>query len=414
MDSSHFLVRQATDITEYRAGVKIRMKGRVPKKKDEEVNPEDEGEGVIIDLEEKSVTGIPASGHGIGMRPWFNWEAGVAGCTCPIFERGNVVFCRHILGLFESLNEDEDKYGQAFLEKFTSDPLYATSIKTTSQSVSTGLVNVDELLMGGIPRSAITAIGGTTKVGKTWFAIQTVFNAIMDEMNVLWIDCENMFKRQDSFGTFEELLRKRYKYKGPVGSRMHIISDSTLQGVGKYFGLDLDVSTSGNKIKVFRTIKQKKDETPIISLCRAKKIDLVVLDSLTNLIKPYIGDTQDLGARRLIIDSLWEPMEALATECDLAFICINHATRNYEFRLYDDPKAGVQGILDAPVDDLNAGIWGASALMYHVKHFIQIENCTRDYCKKKNIKHFMRRLFPGKASSHVDIEFIRDYGFVEF
>lgn len=413
MDSSHFLVRQATDIGEYRAGIKIRMKGRVEKKKGEEPNPEDEGEGVVIDKEEKCITGFPASGSGVTERPWFNWEAGVAGCTCSIFSKGDMVFCRHILGLFESLNEEEEEYGQAFLKKFTTDPMYTTSIKTKSQSIPTGLANVDDLLGGGFPRAAITALGGTTKVGKTWFALQTAFNAITQDMNVLWIDCENMFKRQDSFATFEDIMRRRFKYEKPITPQMHIISDSTLDVIGKYFGLDLSVSTAGgSKIKVFRTIKQRKNETPIINLCRAKNIDLVVFDSLTNLVKPYIGDIQDLGARRLLIDSLWEPMEALATECDLAFIQINHATRNYDWRLYDTDEG--LGILDNPVDDYNAGLWGASALMYHVKHFVQIENCTKNACKKKSIKHFMRRLFPGQASAHVDLEFIRDFGFVEY
>ena len=419
MDSSHFLVRQATDITEYRAGSKIRMRGRTgDSRKDKDAMAEEDkdgnpvGDGIIIDEDECLITGEPASGHGVSERPWFNWEAGVAGCTCTIFERGEVAFCRHILGLFESLNEDEEKYGQLFLDKFTNDPMYVTSIKTKSQAVPTGIANVDELLGGGFPRSAITAFGGTTKVGKTWFMFQTAYETVKNDMQVLWFDCENMFKRRDSFETFEQILSKRFKFKDSIVSKMHIISDSTLEGIGKYFGLDLGVSTAGNKLKVYRTIKQKKNDTPIIHLCKAKKIDLVVFDSLTNLLKPYIADIQDLGARRLLIDSLWEPMEALATECDLAFVQINHATRSYDWRLYDDDSG--PGILDNPVDDSNAGLWGASALMYHVKHFVQLENCTKNHCKKKNIKHFMRRLFPGRASSHVDLEMIRDYGFVEF
>lgn len=412
MDSSHFLVRQATDITEYRAGSKIRMKGRTEKKRGEEPKPEDEGEGVVVDTEEHLVTGFPASGHGIKERPWFNWEAGVAGCTCTIFERGDVVFCRHILGLFESLNDEEEQHGLAFLETFVDDPMYFTSVKTSSQSVSTGLDSVDELLGGGIPRSAITCLGGTTKVGKTWFAVQTAFNAIMNDMNVLIFDCENMFKRKDSFGTFENILRGRFKYKKPINQQLHIISDSTLEGIGRYFGLDLGVSTYGNKLKVYKTIKQKKNATPVIDLCRAKEIDLVIFDSLTNLIKPYITDMQDLGARRVLIDALWVPMEALATECDLAFIQINHATRSYKFALYDSETE--LGILDNPVTDTNAGVWGASALMYHVKHFVQIENCTMGYCKKKNIKHLMKRLFPGQAATHCDLEFIRNFGFCDY
>ena len=143
----------------------------------------------------------------------------------------------------------------------------------------------------------------------------------------------------------------------------------------------------------------------------------MIITNAVFVFQSYSGGfrSQNLGARGDIINKFWPRMEAVARDCDLAFILISHSTRSYDFQIYDGiPNKKKEGILDAPVTNLNAGVWGASSLMYNVKVFLQIENCTRDHCKKKNIKHFLRRLMPGTSSSHVDLEFIRDYGYVEF
>jgi hypothetical protein len=63
----------------------------------------------------------------------------------------------------------------------------------------------------------------------------------------------------------------------------------------------------------------------------------------------------------------------------------------------------------------NLGVWGSTSLMFNVKHFLQIEDCEREWCNKPNlyVKHFMRRLFAGLPPAHVDLEFVRDYGYIE-
>lgn len=423
MDSSHLLTRQATNITEYKAGQKVKMRGRDPEKNKkrkervkagEEVEPEEPG--VVINKKECLVQGFPESGHGMAYRPWFNWEEGIAGCTCPTFGKGEVSFCCHILGLFESLTSAEDKYGEKFLAKFLDTDLYSASLKTSSDVVSTGLDSVDDLLGGGIARAAVTLLAGPTKVGKTWFAVQVAFQAAMNGLNVLYIDSEGMFARQDGFGAFETILRKRFKFKGNLKSRLHFIPEYTLEAVAKYFGQNISISDYGNRIKAYISEAYKSHDTPIVHLCKAKKIDLVVMDSLTDLLKPKIGiDQQNLPARSAIINVLWPAFEGVARECDVGFILISHSTRSYEWQLYDGfPDKKKRGILDQPVKATDAGVWGASALMYNVKYFLQIENCTRDWCKKKTIKHFMRRLYPGQASTHVDLEMVRDYGYISY
>jgi len=422
MDSSHFLVRQATSISEYKAGQKIRMKGRGGTTEDGETSPKkgrkkkdglEEDPGVVVDEEESTITGFPAAGDGVSERPWFNYEEGIAGCTCRIFSDGEVTFCRHILGLFESLNTDEEKYGEAFLKKFMGADAFSSSSKTKSGSVSTGLASVDDLLCGGIPKSVVTVLAGMTKVGKTWFAIQTAFNAIMNNMNVLYIDSESTFVRQDGFGYFEGLLRKRFKYDEDIRSHIHFIPEYEIGEIAKYFGLDVYVADTGRKATAYLKHVTQPDNAPIVHLCRAKKIDLVVFDSLTDLLKPYFGDEPDNRARGEVINALWPAFEAVARVCDLAFILINHSTRSYQFKLYTD-KDG-RGVLDEPVTYKNLGVWGSTSLMFNVKHFLQIEDCEREWCNKPNlyVKHFMRRLFAGLPPAHVDLEFVRDYGYIE-
>ncbi len=411
MDSANFLVRQATSITEYKAGQKVRMKGRTDKPRARDA-PEEIG--VVVDEEEHLVTGFPASGHGVDYRPWFNYAEGIAGCNCNVFESGSVTFCRHVLGLFESLKgELEESCGNQFINCFNASDFHSSSTKTKSESVPTGIDSVDELLGGGIPRSAVTLLAGMTKVGKTWWLTQTAFQAAMKGKKVLYIDSEGMFQRQDGFGAFETILRNRFDYEGDLKENLFFTQEYRLKDVAKLFGISLGHSSGGRKLTLYTKDDYPEDDTPIIHLCRAKNIDLVILDSITDLIKPVIGaDQQNLPARAAIINKLWPRFEALARECDIGFVLVSHSSRSYDFRLYTDGDD--KGILDEPVDSTNAGVWGASALMYNVKHFIQLENCTRSHCKKKNIKHFMRRLMPGQASSHIDLEMIRDYGYVEY
>lgn len=393
MDVSYLISREGTDPIEYKAGIKVEM------------------EKIIVG-KDNTVKGIPGAMHGKNYRPWFDYTSGLVGCTCPAFEEGLVLYCRHIIGLLNSLTKDNVQYGEQFFVVLKQDDF--SSLKTESGFVKTWIESVDDLLGGGIPRAAVAFLVGPTKVGKTWFCIQLAFQCAMNGVNVLYIDTEGMFNRQDGFGAFEKHLRSRFKYEGNLSEHLFFMQQSELKDVGKLFGYAIYINKSGRKVEPIVNQEYDLDDTPIYNFCKQNKIDIVIFDSLSDMLKGEMSsDTQNLPARSTIINKLYPSFEKIARDRDLAFIIINHASRDTRyFKLYTD-KDG-KGILDERVTNENVGIFGSSAITFNIKYLYQMENCTRDWAKTRNIVHFMRRLTPGQANRHVDLEFIDDFGFKEY
>lgn len=392
MDSTYLFVREGTNPVEYQAGQGMKF------------------EDISADEDEKIIVGVPAKGDGQAFRPWFSYDNGHAGCDCPNVINGSVTYCRHIIGLFENLSKRMEKYGEMFIEARENNAMLS-SFKTKSGFIPTGIDSVDELLGGGIPRGVVTLLGGPTKVGKTFFSSSLACFAAMNGFKVMYIDTEHMLRRQDNFDQIKNLMKKRWKWDGDIDG-IYPMQQHNLYEVGKLFGLYIYIP-KGTDRKLVPVLKKEYNdytEIPIYKLCKSYGVDLVIFDGLTQLFKSggvTTSQTQNLIGRGEIINLLFESFEGIAGELDTAFILTSHASRdNRYFNLYDD-------IIDVPVTEQNIGIWGGSSLFYNVKYFIQLENCSLATCKGRNIKHFLRRLYPFRRSTHINLEFVDDYGFVD-
>jgi len=390
MDTSYLFVREGTNPTEYQAGQKVKM------------------EKISVSEDDGLVSGAPAKGSGQAYKPWFSYETGFAGCTCDTFEKGEITYCRHIIGLFEGLSKKQEKYGIVFLEARDKNEMFA-SFKTDSGYISTGCDAVDDMLGGGIPRGVVTLLGGPTKVGKTFFCGQMSFKTCMDKGRVLYIDTEHMLRRKENFEQLEKLMTNRWKYKKKIKG-FYPMQQHNLYEVGKLFGIYIYVP-KGSERKLIPIIKKeynKYSEIPIFKIAKSKDVDLIIFDGLTQLFKSAgvtTSSSQNLIGRGEIINLIFESFEGIAGELDVGFVLTSHSSRdNRYFNLYED-------IMDKQVTEKNIGVWGGSSLFFNVKHFIQIEDCTADHCKGRNIKHIMRRLYPFRRSTHVDVEFLDDWGF---
>jgi RecA/RadA recombinase len=402
MDTSYFFVREGTNPTEYQAGQKVVI----------------DKDTIDVNKEEGIVSGTPAKGHGSGYAPWFSFKEGIAGCSCTSFEEGEVVYCRHIIGLFLALDKRKEKYAEDFFEARDKNVLF-TSFKAESGVIPTGCETIDNMLFGGWPRGVVTLLAGPTKGGKTFLSTQTTFKSAFDGLNVLFVDTENMIRRTHALLSAQEIFGRRFgadigelMEAQKVHPNIHPLPQHNLYDIAKIFGVYIYIpkGTDRKLIPIIKKEYNKYSDIPAYRICKDRKIDLVVFDGLTELFKSggvTTSQTQNLIGRGEIINMLFESFEGIAGELDLAFLMTSHVSRdNRYFNLYED-------ILDKKVTEKNAGVWGGSSLMYNVKHFVQIEDCTLDWAKGRDIKHVLRRLYPFRRSTHVDVEFVDDFGFAD-
>jgi len=227
--------------------------------------------------------------------------------------------------------------------------------------------------------------------------------------SILLHNTEHMLRRKENFEQLEKLMTNRWKYKGKIKG-FYPMQQHNLYEVGKLFGIYIYVP-KGSERKLIPIIKKeynKYSEIPIFKIAKSKDVDLIIFDGLTQLFKSAgvtTSSSQNLIGRGEIINLIFESFEGIAGELDVGFVLTSHSSRdNRYFNLYED-------IMDKQVTEKNIGVWGGSSLFFNVKHFIQIEDCTADYCKGRNIKHVMRRLYPFRRSTHVDVAFLDDFGF---
>jgi len=396
VETSILFLREGITSTEHQAGLKVSM----------------DKASIKIDDEKGVVSGKPAKGHGQEYEPWFSFTDGLAGCTCSPIAEGDVTYCRHIVGLFRALTKRQEKYAEQFVETRNNNPLFS-SYKTQSESISTGSEAFDDMIGGGWPRGVVTLFTGPTKIGKTTTLTASAFKTAFEGLNVLFVDTENMIRRKQALLHAQKLFAARFGHEiedeEAIHPNIHPLPQHNLYDVAKIFGVYIYVpkGTDRKLIPIIKKEYNKYSDIPAYKICKSLNIDLVILDGLTELFKSggiTTSSSQNLIGRGEIINLLYESFEGIAGELDVAFVMTSHVSRdNRYFNIYDD-------ILDKKVTERNAGVWGGSSLMYNVKYFVQLEKCTQDWAKGRDIIHAMRRLWPYMRPTHVDLEFIDDWG----
>jgi len=367
---------------------------------------------IKIDEEKGIISGKPAKGHGQEYEPWFSFTEGFAGCTCSPVEEGNVTYCRHIVGLFRAMSARQEKYAVQFAEVREKNPMFA-SFKTQSESIPTGSKSLDDMIGGGWPRGVVTLFTGPTKIGKTTTLTGSAFTTAFEGMNVLFVDTENMIRRKQALLHAQKLFANRFGYEiedeETLHPNIHPLPQHNLFDVAKIFGIYIYIpkGTDRKLIPIIKKEYNKYSDIPAYKICKSKKIDLIIFDGLTELFKSggiTTSSSQNLIGRGEIINLIYESFEGIAGELDIAFVMTSHVSRdNRYFNIYED-------ILDKKVTERNFGVWGGSSLAYNVKYFVQLEKCTQDWAKGRDIVHAMRRLWPYMRPTHVDLEFIDDWG----
>ncbi|XP_059048561.1 DNA repair protein RAD51 homolog 4-like [Achroia grisella] len=197
--------------------------------------------------------------------------------------------------VLEVRNDIFKKYSAVVI---TGDKLVEKILK--NKKIRTGIVNLDEILDGGIP-VGITELCGLSESGKTQLCFQLAINCVINtENNVLYIDTKGDFsamriqKILDTHGySHKDMALILYKIK--------VICLWTIEEL----------------IELLKKIKNNQ--------CDIENISLIIIDSLPCLMFQHLGDSNKIGLTYL--NTMINYCRYIYKEFNLSILCVNIQTR---------------------------------------------------------------------------------------
>lgn len=166
--------------------------------------------------------------------------------------------------------------------------------------LTTGLIDLDDALFGGIEAGSIIEFYGTARAGKTQWCAHIAVRAQLPreqgglEGRVLWLDTESSFKPW--------IIRAN-------AVRWGLDPDAALGNIGR-----AEIVLSGQIEEIFETIPQ---------LCAEEEYKLVVVDSLTGLFRAEYTGLDSLRIRQQDINRLLNHMRRTGTATGAIFAYTN-------------------------------------------------------------------------------------------
>jgi len=225
----------------------------------------------------KYIDNISDTGHITSMWIGGNWY-----CSC--FGYATHKKCKHIKGLVKEMSAFEVEE----ILKAEAGTYYDSCLDSVNTVFDGSAYNTNE----------ISGIYGKPKVGKSLMCIQESCKLAAEGKNVLFVDTEGsiipMLKQW--VPVFEEKYGKR---KGKI----YVESKKSIQNLMTYLGHDVkvayksrDKSSSSGKLE-FSVIKSNDEETPMDKEIKSKKINFIILDSLTSPLREFTKEQQNYPAR---------------------------------------------------------------------------------------------------------------------
>ena len=210
-----------------------------------------------------------------------------------------------------------------------------------SELLPTGSKCIDSLLGGGVERETITKIYGASATGKTSICLMLTYKTAFSGSKVIYVDTE---------GLSSERVRQIFKDK------------KALHNVLLYEVVDFRQQSS--------TIKE------VARVCKAEKISLIVVDSITALYRSELEETEKQLKMKRELTSQVTFLLGLARKHKLAVVVTN--------QMFTDIRDGKDKPLGGPtLDHLSKTIIGlervnGERIAYLVKHRAKPEG---DSCK---------------------------------
>jgi len=247
-----------------------------------------------------------------------------------------------------------------------------------------GCKPIDELFLGGVKVTKPMMIFGRSGIGKTWLCVQLAsnFTRIDKTRKVLYINTEADFD-DETIPMILGYFKKRWRDMDE--SRIEFRDIRTLFDLGRFFGMQFEIEIKEKSVtaivkypKTSRPVKTSvKDEawfqaSPFYKLMSSGKYGLVIIDSLSAVVKPEIPrGTQYLPARA----TLQTPLLSTWLTSSLLFyapvVFTVHGSVNPQGQALDSP-------------------FGGEDLKFYIKHILGILPPTKDIVPER-YKQLWRR-----------------------
>lgn len=122
-------------------------------------------------------------------------------------------------------------------------------IKHVPELFSTGIVEVDVALGGGIPRGSITEISGAASTGKTSFALSSIAAITMSGASCAWVDVSDALSPESAAGA-NIVLKRLLWLRMYEQNRMTVTRGKFLLVEGLLQNQDGDISVKPSSVRV--------------------------------------------------------------------------------------------------------------------------------------------------------------------
>ena len=274
-------------------------------------------------------------------------------------------FCKHLVALFRIAPEEARKR------------FYSKTITTTMIRVPLSITRLNSLLGGGVPINVVLTITGPTKAGKTWLATQLAFEVSSAlSMSAIYIDTEGFFNPETE-NAFRGYFR-RFSRANVIFSQVRDPTD-----LADLLGLNVSIVRRGDSHEVHVT----KDRPPLLEYAREQRACVIVIDSLSYVLKSMISFAlQNLAPRANVVNAMYSQLDYIAASLPALVIVVQHVSfnpRSQEFKLYGGPT-----------------------MMYLVKYALFVQKLS------ESKRRIVRLVWPGMPEDSVEVEMRRDYGYV--
>jgi DNA repair protein RadB len=180
------------------------------------------------------------------------------------------------------------------------------------RKILTGCGCIDNSLEGGISQESVTLIYGEAETGKSTLAMQCTVNAAMQNLKVLYADCDGTFsaKRlsQLSAGKFDEIADLVVLVKPKDFTEQTAFIDRLAEYIINSVGLVVfDTVTSLYRLKVAETSGKafglsrelNRQMAIVAQTAKTKKVPMIVISQVRSVLDEPEGAVEPVGTRVL-------------------------------------------------------------------------------------------------------------------
>ncbi len=180
------------------------------------------------------------------------------------------------------------------------------------RKILTGCGCIDNSLDGGISQETITLVYGEAETGKSTLAMQCAVNVAMQNLKVLYVDCDGTFsaKRlsQVSAGKFDDIAELIVLVKPKDFTEQTVFIDRLAEYIVNSVGLVVfDTLTSLYRLRVaeasgkaFGLNRELNRQMAVVAqIAKTKKVPMVIVSQVRSVLDEPQGAVEPVGTRVL-------------------------------------------------------------------------------------------------------------------